>query len=560
MPFALNIRPHLLITVTVAVGAVLLLSAFWELDRSRKDLSHVVHEEGLSLVEAIHQSSVNTILSTEQIEALLAERLLNNAWFIAECDSMGGLTQERLARIARQNHIFRINIFDHTGRRVLSSHVADSGHAGMPPRYQPVEMIGPILRGEASQLVIGLKAARFEKGQRYAVAVRRHRKAGGAIVLNLDAAELLSFRKRIGIGKLIRDLGDNSGIVFAALQDTAGIIAASGNVSELSSFAGDPMLWDAVAMDTTFIRETSFDATTVFEILHPLVVDGAPMGVLRIGLSLDEVRAAEDRMQRRMIVVIFVLGLLASLTTVAIIASRNYQRVQRELQRAEKLSALGELASGVAHEIRNPLNAITMIAQRFQQEFTPSNDAAEYRTLTTVLRTEAERVNGIVANFLRYTRPPRLRLESRLPGEIVTHCATLIEPQMRAKGIEFRYSSGGATLLPLDPDQLTQALLNILLNALEATPKDGTVTLTSWSDHNGAVITVTDTGHGISADTREKIFNLYYTTKPDGTGMGLPMARQIIMQHGGTLGVDSEEGKGTTCRIHLRVKSEENEE
>lgn len=96
---------------------------------------------------------------------------------------------------------------------------------------------------------------------------------------------------------------------------------------------------------------------------------------------------------------------------------------------------------------------------------------------------------------------------------------------------------------------MTQALLNLLLNALEATPRDGKVTVTSWVDHNGAVITVTDTGHGIEPEALEKIFNLYYTTKADGTGMGLPMAQQIVAQHQGRLEVESTPGKGTRCTV-----------
>lgn len=554
MPFAVNIPPRILITVTATVGALLLFSAFWELDRSRKELSHVVHEEALGLVEVVHQSAVNTILATEQNESLLTERLLNNAWFIAELDRTGSLTEQRLAEIADANHIFRINIFDRSGNKVLSNHIAEDGHSPFAGRHRPGAAIAPILRGDTTVMVIGLKDARVEEGQRYAVAIRRHRPEGGAIVLNLDAAELLEFRKRIGIGRLIRDLGDNSGIVFAALQDPQGIIAASGEVKELSSFDADTVLGQAMAADTTLTREAPFGDVTVFEVIHPLVIEGSTLGVLRLGLSMDEVRAAEERMQRRMIIVMFVLVLLAVLVTLAIIANRNYQRVQAELQRSEKLLALGELASGVAHEIRNPLNAIAMIAQRFAHEFTPAQDAEEYRSLTGVLRTEAERVNGIIVNFLRYARPPRLQTAPVDPGELVAHCAAVIQPQMKARDVRFSLTAHGDSTVLLDRDQMTQALLNLLRNALEATPAGGKVTLASWVDHNGAVITVTDTGPGIPAEAMERIFNLYYTTKPDGTGMGLPMARQIIVQHGGKLEVDSVVGEGTTCRVKIPVK------
>ena len=551
MKFAFNIRPHILIAVTVSVGVLMIFSAFWELDRSKHELSHVVHEEAVSLVEAIHQSSVNTILATDQIEAILAERLINNAWFVAYLDSAGLLTPGRLAGIAAANRIYRINILDRHGRRVMSNHSPEPGHRVLAQRHQPADIIGPILRGETATMVIGLKEARFEDGQRYAVAVRRRGIAGGAIVLNLDAAELLAFRKQIGIGKLIRDLGDNSGIVFVALQDSLGIIAASGQVTELSSFGADTMLERTMIDDTTLMRESVFGDVTIAEVIHPLVLDHTAMGVLRIGLSLDEVHAAEERMQRRMIVISVVLLLLATLVTMTIIASRNYQRVQRELQRTEKLIAMGELASGVAHEIRNPLNAIAMIAQRFSMEFVPRRGAAEYRALTGVLRTEAQRVNAIITHFLRFARPPRLHREAINPGELITHCAALVDPRMKEKEISFTVTHHGDEPVMLDRDQMTQALLNLLLNALEATPVGGKIALASWTDHNGAVITVTDTGHGIGPEAIEKVFNLYYTTKADGTGMGLPMAQQIVAQHQGRLEVESTPGKGTRCTVRV---------
>ena len=553
MKFAFNIRPRILIAVTVSVGALMIFSAFWELDRSKRELSHVVHEEAVSLVEAIHQSSVNTILSTDQIESLLAERLLNNAWLVAYLDSAGLLTPARLAEIADANRIFRINVLDRRGNRIMSNHAPDPAHLKQAQRHQPADLIGPILRGETATMVIGLKEARFEEGQRYAVAVRRRGTSGGAIVLNLDAAELLAFRKQIGIGKLIRDLGDNSGIVFVALQDSQGIIAASGQVTELSSFSADTMLERTMIADTTLMRESVFGDRTIAEVIHPLVLEHTAMGVLRIGLSLDEVHAAESRMQRRMIMISVVLILLATLVTMTILASRNYQRVQRELQRTEKLTALGELASGVAHEIRNPLNAIAMIAQRFAIEFVPRKGAAEYRALTGVLRTEAQRVNAIITHFLRFARPPRLQIEPVDPGDLLTHCAALVEPQMKEKGVLFTVTRHGGGTVMLDRNQMTQALLNLLLNALEATPRDGRITVASWVDHNGAVITVTDTGHGIGPEALEKIFNLYYTTKADGTGMGLPMAQQIVAQHQGRLEIESTPGKGTQCTVTVPV-------
>lgn len=551
MRFAFTIPPRLLIAATIVVGILMVLSAFWELDQSRRELSHVVREEALSLVETIDRSSVNTILASDQIEALLAERLLNNAWLVAWLDSTGLLTQERLAQIAAANGIHRINVFDRNARRVLSSHLPEDGHEGRIASHAPGAFIAPVLRGETATLIIGLKQARFEEGQRYAVAVRRTGRSAGAIVLNLDAAELLDFRLRIGIGKLIRDLGDNSGIEFAALQDAEGIIAASGTVTELSSFAADTLLGRVMAGGTTVMREATFGGKPVVEAIHPLVLDDTATGVLRIGLSTDELRAVEVRMQRRMLVISLVLLVLATLVTMTIVAGRNYRRVEQELQRKEKLSALGELASGVAHEIRNPLNAIAMTAQRFEQEFVPRKGAAEYRALTAVLRTEARRVNGIIQHFLRFARPPKLQRTPAGLRELLAHVITLLGAQAQDRGVALTVEHEGEGMLSLDRDQMTQALLNILLNALEATPAGGTISIRTRMDHHGGTVSIADTGRGIPADALPRIFDLYYTTRPDGTGMGLPMTQQIIAQHGGTVDVESTEGKGTRFTVTL---------
>jgi len=551
MKLAFNIQPRYLVAATVAVGALMIVSAYWELNQSRRELSHVVHEEALSLVETIHLGSVNTILATDQVEQVLTDRLRNNAWLVAWLDSTGMLTRSRIVRIADANDLYRINIFDRRGRKILSNHIQDDDHAGLAARFEPGEMIAPILRNEASELIFGLKPARYEDGQRYAVAVRRTHPDGGAIVVNLDAADLLAFRRRIGIGKLIRDLGDNSGIEYVALQDAEGIIAASGAVTELSSFSADTVLQHVMLHDTTLMREAKFARTDVFEVLHPLVLEQTTAGVLRIGLSMDELRAMESRMQRRMIIITLVLLMLASLVMMLILAGKNYRRVEQELQRSEKLTALGELASGVAHEIRNPLNAIAMIAQRFDKEFAPRRGTKEFRTLTAVLRNEAQRVSGIVQQFLRFARPPRLQLERVDVQSFLQHIAALFEGQAKAKHVEFRLEQQSEGDIQLDRNQLTQAVLNLLLNALEATPAGGRITLTCRAEDNQVHMVVTDTGQGIPSEALNSIFNLYFTTKPDGTGMGLPMAQQIVAQHKGRLEVSSTPGRGSRFSIIL---------
>lgn len=670
---ALPIQPRYVIAATVVVTLLMVTSAVVELVQSRRELSHLMTEEATSLIEAIEQSSINTILSSQEIEQLLTERLLNNAYLIARLDSVAVLSSRQLEQFAATNNIFRINIFNARGEKVLSSYLPHIEHAGLPAKYEPKDFFQPILEGKASQLVIGLKAARFEEGQRYAVAVKRLRPGGGAIVLNLDAHYFLEFRKRIGIGKLLQDLGDNSGVEYIALQDEQGIIAASKGVEELGSIEGDEFLAYVLQSDSAFTRVAGFKDKEVFEVSKAFVVHGECEGLFRLGLSMDEMHALTARMQRRLGIMSLLLITIGAVLLTFILVNQNLQtvsheyqriktytgdilqnmadavitidrhqtvtlfnksaeqifgisaekavgkkyaeifgnshavlldsllqreaardlettydlgnnrqrilsvstsltydkkneiesatavikdltevrRMEEQMRRREKLLAMGELASGVAHEIRNPLNAISMITQRFEKEFQPREGVQEYQSLASVLKSEVRRVNHIIQQFLRFARPPQLNLNRIALKQFINQVVTLFESQARAKGIHFQTKIDCDVELRLDREQMTQAILNLLQNALDATPAGGINTLSCTASNGAVTIVVQDTGSGIPKDRLDKIFNLYYTTKPDGTGMGLAITQQIVLQHQGTIEVKSEEGKGTRFNITI---------
>ena len=281
-----NIQPRYIIAITAAIALLMIVSAFFELRQSRQELYHVMEEEAFSLIETVEGSSRNTILATEQIEAQLATRLFNNAYFIARLDSLGLLTNEQLASFAAANDIFRINIFDQKGKKALTNFTPHDEHARLTAKHSPMDFITPILNGDTNRLTIGLKASRYTNEQRFVVAIRRTKRGGGAIVLNLDAADLLEFRKTVGIGKLLRDLGDNSGIEYVALQDSEGIIAASRAVKELSSFDDDVQLTPLMQKDTSITRTVTFEGREIYEVLRPLTAPSKDESLMRLD-SLD---------------------------------------------------------------------------------------------------------------------------------------------------------------------------------------------------------------------------------------------------------------------------------
>ncbi len=671
MPPFTNIRPRFIIGITLIVSIILVTSAVIELRQSTDEVFHLLTEEALSLAETIDRGSSNILLSAELIEQLIFERLLNNAKLIAALDSVEHLDQKRLVDIARANDLYRINIFDRRGRKVLGNHTEDPAHRDTTFEAERTEVLRPLLDGSLDMLVIGLRPALMPDEFRYAVGVRRTRPGGGAIVVNIDAERFVEFRRRVGIGKLISDLGDNSGIEYVVLQDEIGILAASKDVQEMSSIESDTTLGQALHQDTVLTRTATFDGREVFEVIAPHRVDDELVGLLRVGLSMEEVRATEARMQRRAFAMTGVLLVLGVLSLVAIASGRSYRvlskqyshfqsmtgtilermgdavvsidherrvalinqqaeqllsmqasrvqghsvdelddperkllelllgtteglrelelpaadgtprtvsvscsvvtdpssgestrtavirdlteqrRSERELQRREKLSAMGELASGLAHEIRNPLNAMSMIAQRLEKEFRVADATDEYKHLTAVLRAEIQRVTLNIQRFLEFARPQKPSLAERSIADLVTHCAALFEGQAVGKGVQFAATVEKPGLASFDLEQLTQALLNLLQNALDATPSGGTIGLRVAVRSHETTISIADTGGGIPRDKLDTIFNLYYTTKAEGTGMGLPITQQIVSQHGGRITLTSTPGKGTMFTITL---------
>jgi len=234
------------------------------------------------------------------------------------------------------------------------------------------------------------------------------------------------------------------------------------------------------------------------------------------------------------------------------------KRSESEIWQAEKMSALGRLAASVAHEVGNPLGAIDIQLQLLGEDLAPLDNPLRQRLdrRLGIARGEIRRLDGIVQNFLRFSRPPTLHLQVLHPNDLLRHIHALLEPEAKERGIHLVLRL--APDLPVrqaDENLLSQALLNILINAFQAVNANAQVQLESRFDqqNNRLTLLVSDNGHGIAPADLERIFEFYYTTKDEGTGLGLSIAQRIVHQHGGVLKVDSRLNQGTVVAIHLPV-------
>jgi signal transduction histidine kinase len=230
---------------------------------------------------------------------------------------------------------------------------------------------------------------------------------------------------------------------------------------------------------------------------------------------------------------------------------RELRALETEMAQRERLAALGDVAAAFAHEVRNPLNAVSMGLQRLRAEFAPA-PADEYARFVDLMQGEVTRLNTIVEDFLALARPLPLTPARVAVDTLLGELAALVEAQARAASIDVRVAAPSS--LPrvvADRDHLKQVLLNLVLNAVQAAGRGGRVTLEAQPARDGITIVVADTGPGIAPDVLPRIFDPYFTTRNGGLGLGLTIARRIVQAHGGSLEVESTPGAGARFTVRL---------
>ena len=659
-------EPRLIIIIFFALAILMVSSALIELHQSKKELYSFMEKQSHSLLESLIIASRNALRFNQTLENTYQERLLNNANLIRVLYENDQISDRLLSRLAQKNNIFRINIFSKNGEKIFSSHT--STHSGLTEKNSPAITLQSIFNGQVDTLIIGLKSARFEAGYRLAIALAARDRS--AIVININAKQMLDQRRQTGFGALMRDIVSNPGIVFIALQDTASILAASGNVSELEPIKESSFLISTLKDSLFQTRITEFDTIEVFEAVHPFIINHRPVGVMRLGLSLEPLQDINDRIFRRMVVITIVLITLGSIVFTFIFFRQKYQllenqyhvvetysgdiiknvsdailvfdeksgikiynheadrlfklensavigkniseifpepacntilnissgiqqleceidgelkylllskstftdhdkqsntilvirdlteqkRLENQIQRTERLSAMGELASGVAHEIRNPLNTIGTIVQQLDKDFKPVENGPEYHELAKIVYKEVRRIDQTINDFLRFSRPEPLNPEEFTIKELFSNLNRQYRSLLKPNKIQLIIDLNWDDSVFWDLNQIRQVFMNLLQNSIDAMASGGKISITSelYSPESINII-FKDTGPGINDELKSKIFNLYFTTKAKGTGIGLSIVQRIISEHNGVINLIN--GRiGTTFKITLPLR------
>jgi two-component system NtrC family sensor kinase len=354
-----------------------------------------------------------------------------------------------------------------------------------------------------------------------------------AIVLGSDARDAYSVRFAVGTPPITTEFAEQHALVTSLSRRQQAVLRDEFEASP------DPA-------ERTVVAEVC--RRNGWEVCIPLTAGSKLIGFISLGGKRKlEAFSAED---------LDLLETLGAEAAVALENARLYEELKKSqdiIRRADRLSALGTLAAGIAHEVRNPLVSIQTFFQLAPERL---HDEEFFTTFLGMTSNEVKRISDLITELLAFARSPTRSLRPVDLNETVERVVTLLEPEARKQKLTLvRTLSGTMPFVQADADQIKQVLINLILNAIQATPPEGTIVVCSRSvvhrDVTFGQVEIRDTGVGIPAEQLDHIFDPFFTTKDKGTGLGLAIAHQIITEHGGFITVGSTEGKGTSFFIDL---------
>ncbi len=529
---------------------VLAYGAFSWFDAEARALA-AAEAAATSQLEAVAAGVASNLAAGTATEALLRDRLL---------DLAGDLEDELAERPGREEQTLRLFARSHRLRGAVLLDGAFEVRAAVTTVARPGGGEGPFDRdrldrleaaalarrarealADGGRLVVGFDESPFSQRSEYLVGVAAPR-AGGTVLLRQDTADLDRFRETAGMERLLRESAAGSGIVLLAIQTVDGrVLAASGDEALLAAWGppGGRSGWRDGA-------ERALDVS--------LAADwpGGDGTFLRVGLAAEPVLAVVAQ-SRRSVIVFSVLLLVTGGLGLGLLgrmerrARDEEDRLRRELDARERFAALGRLAAGVAHEVRSPLNALSMAAQRLRREAAPPGGPQRERfdELMGALRSAVKRADGTVEEFLSLGRDAA----PAQPEEV--ELGALVAEVALAESSDAEIAAPTEAIsVHADRELLARALANLLRNAREVAPP-GTTEVHWHRSDDEVVIEVSDGGPGIPVAEREHVFEPFHTGRRGGTGLGLTIARDAITRTGGRIVLDAAPSGGARFAIHL---------
>ncbi len=564
--------------VSAVLVALILVMGYLDIRRNETNLVGFMEDQALTTISVLLRQTEDNLKSIAAAKGIMPSHLktakeAESAYSIQLVyDAINKLGQQineqwkkkllsnaYLRKFAADNHFWYVAILNMRGDVIYQSG---------PLKTDMLPKNDLTVKGRKATIVELLEKIRIKQDIGYVG--MKLRGGGGIAVFCLDRQGRLYWSLKVAVERAMNKMGEGHGIAYLQVFNDQKILL--GNIGELPAGLTSKDLNDQEMMKgkkRILSRKVDRQGIKILDVAAPFILENPYLpkekiaGIVRIGLdrgSMDKI-IAENR-QNIFIFMLFVVGIaLLSMWLLYHDQNRHLAGIidmERRLEKAERLSSLGQLAAGVAHEIRNPLNAISMATQRLKRDFVPQDEtkALEFKNLSTVIRDEIRRLNGIIEEFLSFSKSRRLELSNFSVTEVLQKIVSLMAEEAASRNItletQWRLSPA---VIPMDINKLQQAFLNFIKNAMESISDRGKITITvSREGKKHVLVGIADTGCGMTAEEIEKVFSPEYTTKEKGLGLGIPLATEIIRGHGGDVRVISRPGEGTTFEIVLPVE------
>ncbi|MFA5323172.1 MAG: ATP-binding protein [Smithella sp.] len=572
------LQPLAVAIVSAILVALILIMGFLEFKRSEKNLLAFMEDQALSTIGVLQRLTEENLKSInapeKQTPALktakqeessyskkwVAEAITKQAFNLDEQWKKGQINNDYLHEFATDNSFLYVGLLNSQGNAVYQS-----GHlqTDMLDKKDLIKNGRKLSTLETLELVerSRVKQKKILGGF---VGISRRDKSG-TVVISLDEKGVIYWSLKVAGEKGMNKIGEGHGIIYMQIFNKQHKLLSSVGQPPSESISNNLKFKEILDGKVKIAsRKINYDENKILDLAAPLLLDNKIVGIVKIGLNRSSMDKSVAENKQNIFVFSFFIVLIALLSMWLLYHDQNRHlagivEMERQLEKAERLSSLGQLAAGVAHEIRNPLNAISMAAQRLNRDFTPADPkkAEDFKNLSGVIRDEIKRLNGIIEEFLTFSKSRRLELRKFSITEMLQKIVNLIREEASTRGIAIETTWRHAPVsISMDVNKLQQAFVNLIKNAMESISEEkGKIIIAVEKENkNHIVVKISDTGCGMTSEEIEKIFSPEYTTKEKGVGLGIPLAFEIIRGHGGDIRVISKKGKGTTFEVILPME------
>jgi signal transduction histidine kinase len=564
------LQPLAVAIVSAIFVALILITGFLEISRSENNLIAFMEDQALSTIGVLQR------LTEENLKSIIAvpgkkdrnlktpnhdEASYSKQWVIEaitlsaknldEQWKKGKISNDYLRKFAADNNFSYVGLLNARGNAVYQSNRLQTNMLDANERVK-----------DGRKLTTLELISKIGEKQRVGFIALKRKDNSGIVVISLDKSGSVYWILKVAGEKGMNKIGEGHGIIYMQIINNQNKLLSSVGQPAPDFSGKDFKIKEILAGNVKIAsRKVDYGHNKILDLAAPLFLDKKIVGIVRLGLDRRSMDKSLIENRQHIFVFMFFIVVIALLSMWLLYHDQNQHMagivaMERQLEKAERLSSLGQLAAGVAHEIRNPLNAISMATQRLKRDFIPADPrkAEDFQNLSGIIKDEIKRLDGIIEEFLTFSKSRRLDFSQFSITEVLQKIVNLIREEASTRGItiETKWRDTPA-LISMDVNKLQQAFINLIKNAMESiTTAEGKISVTVDKEgKNHIIVRISDTGCGMNEEEIKKIFNPEYTTKEKGVGLGLSLAFEIIRGHGGDIQVTSRKGHGTTFEVIL---------